>query len=70
MARLNLRQKKDLSAQIADITGRLNKITLSDYPVWLMDQMMGDIEAQRHRLLKQLKNLDGQVADHLAAGNI
>lgn len=70
MARLSIRHKKHLSSRIADITGRLNKITPSDYPVWLMDKMMADIEIQRHTLLGALEDLEDQVAGRLAAGDI
>ena len=70
MVRLNIRQKQNLSSRITDITGRLNKITPSDYPIWLMEKTMADVETQRHALLEQLEVMEVQLADKLAVGDI
>ncbi|NEQ53064.1 MAG: potassium channel family protein [Leptolyngbya sp. SIO3F4] len=70
MAHLDIKQQKNLSARIADVSRRLNKITPSDYPVWLIEKTMSDLEAQRHVLLTQLEGMASQIDDSLALGDI
>ena len=70
MLRLKTRKNKTVSSRIDNISSRITKINASDYPVWVMDKMIHDLERKRHEILVQLEAMEQQVVDSLAAGNI
>jgi voltage-gated potassium channel len=61
---------KTLSSQIERISGRIEKVKASDYPIWVLEERLAAIEADRLQILKQLEAIEASVLQALAQGNV
>lgn len=61
---------KAISARIDQVSSRINKLSVSDYPIWLLDHRIAEIEAQRLQIIDQLEEIDAQLQRLLSMGRI
>lgn len=70
MTQLKIRKNKDIASRIEGITNRITKINVSDYPIWVMERMIHDLEHQRQNILEELESLEQQVEKEFTIGDI
>ncbi len=68
-SRLNI-DHQAIASSIEKLANRITKISMSDYPVWVMEDRMAAIKAQRCQILERLEVIDATLNEALALGNI
>ena len=61
---------KTLSSQIERILGRIEKVKASDYPIWVLEERLAAIEADRLQMLRQLAAIEDSILQALAQGHV
>ena len=59
-----------ISSKIERLSNRIIKISTSDYPVWVMDNRLTEIKAQRLAILEHLEAIEDALNQALATGKI
>ena len=69
MARLRIKGKTSIAARVEEVSSRITKINPSNYPVWLMEKIMANLERERQHILEQLEAIAERVASEIASGH-